>query len=233
MTTAITLQIFGMTRSSARDILLYARILFNIPFIVIVLVVIAGTSLLFFRRKRRRACYAKSHGSEGRKRGDGNLFSKIGRQAGLSGGKRHNEVAGEKDSTSVSVHKLDVDEQPPVQQIPERVLVRESLDAPKWLPQLPSHQDIGLHNSVATAAPPSRGSLAQSNPTGTLQRLRENLTVAEDPISLPPRALFTRQSTVSSNYSESVVSSAPSSRPSTIVYASPLRPRPTARNAPR
>ena len=32
------------------------------------------------------------------------------------------------------VHEPDVAGQPPVQQIPERVLVREGLDVPKWLP---------------------------------------------------------------------------------------------------
>lgn len=166
-------------------------------------------------------------------RGDGSLFKKIGRRVRLLGRDKYNQGSGERDATSVpSVHKADIDEPPAVQQTPGRVLVRESLEVPKWLPELPSHQAISLHNSVVTAPPPSsRGSLAQTNPT--LQRLRQNLAGAEDPLSPPPRAVFARQSTWSSNYAESVMSSAPSSRPSTIVYASPLRPPPVTRNAPR
>lgn len=160
------------------------------------------------------------------------LFRKIGRQAGLFGGEKYNQRSGGRGPTSVPVHEPNVAGQPPVQQIPERVLIRESLDVPKWLPELPPHQELSLHNSVATAPPPpSSGSLAQTNPT--LQRLRQNLEGAEDPLPPPPQALFARQSTFSSVYAESVVSSAPSSRPSTIVYASPLRPRPATRRAPR
>lgn len=198
---------------------------------MIVLVVIGGTSLLWFRRQRRRARRIRARENESLIRTDRNLFKKIGDRVGLFGGKKRDRGSRAKDTTSVStVHNLDVREQPPVQQIPEPALVRESLDGPKWLPELPSHQAISLHNSVATA-PPSRGSLSQTNPT--LQRFRQNLAGAEDPLSAPPRALFTRQSTMSSNYAESVMSSAPSSRPSTIVYPSPLRPRPATRHAPR
>lgn len=188
---------------------------------------------MWFRRKRRRARRMGAQGSVGLARGEENLFKKLGRRTGFLRGKKHDQGSGEKNPTSGhSVHKLDNDKQPPVQQIPEPVLVRESLDVPNWLPELPSHQAISLHNSVATAPPPSsRGSVAQTNPT--LQRLRQNLVGAEEPLFPPPRALFTRQSTLSSNYAESVMSSAPSSRPSTIVYASPLRPRPATRNAPR
>lgn len=200
---------------------------------MVVLVAIGGTSLLWFRRKRRRARRMQAQEREGLSRGEENLFKKLGRRARLFKEKENNPGSGENDSTSGRpVHKFDNDEQPPVQQIPEPVLVRESLDVPNWLPELPSHQAISLHNSVATAPPPSfRGSVAQTNPT--LQRLRQNLAGLEEPILPPPRALFTRQSTLSSIYAESVMSSAPSSRPSTIVYASPLRPRPVTRNTPR
>lgn len=187
--------------------------------------------LLWFRRQRRRARRMGTHENESRARREKSLFKKIGGRVGLFGRKKHDRGSREKDTTSVStVHTLGIDEQPPLQQIQEPVLVRESLDGPKWLPELPSHQAISLHNSVATA-PPSRGSLAQSNPT--LQRLRQNLIGAEDPLPPPPRALITRQSTMSSVYAESMTSSAPSSRPSTIVYPSPLRPRPATRHAPR
>lgn len=197
------------------------------------LVVLGGISLLWFRRKRRRARQMRARESKGMTRGNGSLFKKIGRRVRLPGRDNYNQGSGERDTTSVpAVHKLDINEQPAVQQTPERVLVRESLDVPKWLPELPSHQAISLHNSMATAPPlSSRGSFAQTNPT--LQRLRQNLAGAEDSLLPPPRALFTRQSTWSSNYAESVMSSAPSSRPSTIIYASPLRPRPFTRNGPR
>lgn len=199
---------------------------------MVALVVIGSASLLWFRRRRRRARHRKAREKEGLARGHESLFRKIGRRAGLFGGEKYNQRSGGRGPTSEPVHESDVDGQPPVQQIPERVLVRESLDAPKWLPELPPHQEISLHNSMATAPPPpSRGSLAQMNPT--LQRLRQNLAGAEDPLPPPPQALFTRQSTLSSIYAESVVSSAPSSRPSTIVYPSPLRPRPATRRAPR
>lgn len=195
---------------------------------MIVLVVIGGTLLLWFRRQRRRARRMGTRKNESRARRGGSLFKRIGGRVGLFWGKKNGRGSREKDTTSVST--VGIGEQPPVQQIPEPVLVRESLDGPKWLPELPSHQAISLHNSVATA-PPSRGSLAQSNPT--LQRLRQNLIGAEDPLPPPPRALITRQSTMSSVYAESMTSSAPSSRPSTIVYPSPLRPRPATRHAPR
>lgn len=188
---------------------------------------------MWFRRKRRRARRMEAHESTVQTRGGERLFQKIGRRARSLRGKKHNQGSGEKGPTSgPPVQELDNEEQPPVQQIPDRVLVRESLDVPNWLPELPSHQEISLHNSVATAPPPSStGSVAQMNPT--LQRLRQNLAGAEEPLFPPPKALFTRQSTMSSNYAESVVSSVASSRPSTIVYTSPLRPRPATRNAPR
>lgn len=176
----------------------------------------------------------KAHGKGGPARERERLFRKVGRRAGLFGGEKYTQRSGGRGPTSVPVHEPDVAGQPPVQQIPERVLIRESLDrdVPKWLPELPPHQELSLRNSMATAPPPpSRGSLAQTNPT--LQRLRQNLEGAEDPLPPPPQALFARQSTFSSIYAESVVSSAPSSRPSTIVYASPLRPRPSTRRAPR
>lgn len=196
------------------------------------LVVIGGASLLWFRRQRRRRRHMKAHEKEGLARGRARLLPKVGRQAGLFGGEKCNQRSGGRGPTSMPVQEPEVAGQPPVQQIPERVLVRESLDVPKWLPELPPHQELSLRNSMATAPPPpSRGSLAQTNPT--LQRLRQNLEGAEDPLPPPPQALFTRQSTFSSIYAESVVSSAPSSRPSTIVYASPLRPRPSTRRAPR
>lgn len=174
----------------------------------------------------------KAHEKEGLARGHERLFRKIGRRAGLFGGKKYNQRSGGRGPTSVPIDETDVDGQPPVQQIPERVLIRESMDVPKWLPELPPHQEISLHNSMAITLPsPSRGSFVQKNPT--LQRLRQSLAGAEDPLPPPPQALFTRQSTLSSIYADSVVSSAPSSRPSTIVYPSPLRPRPATRRAPR
>lgn len=201
---------------------------------MIVLVVIGGTLLLWLRRKRRRARRVKTHGSgsDNMARADESLLKKIGRRAGFFGKKKHKQGSGEKSPASVPVHKLDVDDQVPVQRTPESVLVRESLEGPNWLPELPSHQEINLRNSAATAPPPpSRGTSVQTNPT--LQQLREKLAGPEDPLPPPPRAFLTRQPTMSSIYAESVVSSAPSSRPSTIVYASPLRPRPVTRHAPR
>lgn len=191
---------------------------------VIVLVAIGGASLLWWQRKRRSARRGRAHGS--RSKSDGNLWSKISRRAGLS--KPQASI-----STSIPDHKLDFDEQPPVQQVPEPVLIRDSPKASEWLPELPSHQDINLHNSVTTGPTPpsSSASVAQNNLT--LQRLQQDLAGAEGQLPLPPRALFTRQSTLSSNYAESIMSSAPSSRPSTIVYPSPLRPRPVTRKAPQ
>lgn len=197
---------------------------------MIVLVAIGGASLLWWQRKRRTTRQTQGHRHP--RRSDVSLWSRICRRAGLYGGYKFSPKPEETNPTRMRVNKLDVDELPPAQQIPESVLVRESHDGPNWLPELPSHQEINLHNSVATAPPPpSRGSVAQTNLT--LQRLHQNLVGSDGPLSLPPRALVTRQSTMSSTYADSLMSSAPSSRPSTIVYPSPLRPRPTTRNAPR
>lgn len=109
---------------------------------------------------------------------------------------------------------------------PGDVLVRESFHVPKWLPELPSHEAIILSGSaIAAPRPVSMEKFAQKKPTLQLMR-KSHPDESEGPLSPPPRAFFSRQSTLSSNYTDS---SAPSSRPSTIVYASPLRPRPVPR----
>lgn len=198
---------------------------------MIILVAIGGASLLWWQKRRRSARRIQAHGRQGR--GDRSLLSKIGRRAKFFGTGKYSSKPKDVISNSALAHKLDADEPPPTQQIPEPVLILESTGPPKWLPELPSHQEINLQNPVATAPPPPSSRRSGAQPNLTLQRLHQNLAAqgVDSPLSLPPRALFTRQSTMSSNYAESMMSSAPSSRPSTIVYPSPLRPRPVTRNA--
>jgi hypothetical protein len=204
---------------------------------VLVLLTIGGASLLWWQR--RRSATRQTNGHESPRRADRNLS--VGRRARrLFRGKKHNnpEPSEGPTSTTAPARKLDIDGQASkMQQAPEPLLIRDS-EGPevpsRWLPELPPHREFILESSVGTVPPPySRASPAQTSLT--LQRLHQDLVggSTDGTLAPPPRALFMRQSATPSNYTESIISSAPSSRPSTIVYSSPLRPRPVPRNGPR
>lgn len=216
--------------------------------------------LTLVQRKRRKGRHAKTHSNGHLGRRDEGLFSNLGNGARFLGGRRSAVPARPARQIGVgeqlAVHQVHPDvphaspggndgeslshspqgsplgaEAVSSDEISRQELVRENPQVPKWLPELPAHQEIILPISVATApAPPPRESSARTKPT--LQMVK-NLAESESPLPPPPPALFNRQSTWSSTYADSTMSSAPSSRPSTIVYPSPLRPRPVTRNPPR